>query len=546
MEMNDQVNVIIQSLDTHSAESVTEGLKAVKAIRSLTFEEKIALSRAFSDVFFHVHDASTSQLPKQAVRIERLIAQSGPEMFPFLLEEILHADTESAVFFGRSLAHSGVPALEYLLSKLDEHRNHDHDLINLLQTLALFAIPEVVETLPNILTIAQHHNHQVTAMGLYAAGRIVQKHKVNAFPEELRAHLFDAVFRFLSNPQVLVRKNAARTLGKMLRKGLLTREKENKLYKTFLAIAGRDEHNWDRAFIVRREAEDFLPYFCQSSLHVRQYSQSYKILAKRLLCTNTYHFTIEAPLIAKKIQGGQFLIIRPHILSERIPLSVCGWNRDQGSIDIVVSAVGKTTTQMNAMKVGDFFEDVVGPLGERSSLPNSIGTCVVIGGGYGTGAIIPTAKDMKALGNKVIGIVGARTQESLIMISELSRACDEVLITTNDGSSGLKGFVTDALSKVLEREKVIYVLAVGPVPMMKAVSEMTRALHIATYVSLNAIMVDGTGMCGACRVTVGGETKFACFHGPDFDGHKVDFENLTKRQKMFAKQEKIAFDNMHL
>lgn len=163
--MNDQVNVIIQSLDTHSAESVTEGLKAVKAIRSLTFEEKIALSRAFSDVFFHVHDASTSQLPKQAVRIERLIAQSGPEMFPFLLEEILHADTESAVFFGRSLARSGVPALEYLLSKLDEHRNHDHDLINLLQTLALFAIPEVVETLPNILTIAQHHNHQVTAMG---------------------------------------------------------------------------------------------------------------------------------------------------------------------------------------------------------------------------------------------------------------------------------------------------------------------------------------------------------------------------------------------
>jgi ferredoxin--NADP+ reductase len=546
METNDQVNAIIHSLDTHSAESVTQGLKAVKAIKVLTLEEKLTLTKAFSDVFSHVHYSNTTHLPKQAIRIERLIARCGPEMFPFLLKEILQADTESAVYFGKSLARSGVPALEFLIPKLEDS-DHDHDLINLLQTLSLFKIPEVVKALPVILATSQHHNHQVTAMGLYAAGRIVQKHRATAFSEELRSTLFDSVFRFLSNPQVLVRKNAARALGKMLRKGLLTTEKESKLYKAFLSIAGRDEHNnWDRAFIVRREAEDFLPYFCQSSLHVRQYSQSYKILSKRLLCANTYHFTIEAPLIAKKIQGGQFLIIRPHILSERIPLSVCGWNREQGSIDIVVSAVGKTTTQMNAMNKGDFFEDVVGPLGERSVLPDSKGTCVLIGGGYGTGAIIPTAKDMKSLGNKVIGIVGARTQESLIMIPELSQACDGVLITTNDGSAGLKGFVTDALVKVLEYEKVTYVLAVGPVPMMKAVSEMTRSLNIPTYVSLNAIMVDGTGMCGACRVTVGGETKFACFHGPDFDGHKVDFENLTKRQKMFAKQEKVAFDSMNI
>lgn len=547
METNDRVNIIIQSLDTHSAESVTQGLQAVKAIKDLTLEEKLALTKAFSEVFFHVHHSNTTSLPKQAVRIEKLIAKCGPEMFPFLLKEILEADTESAVYFGKSLARNGVPALDYILSKLDEHREHDHDLINLLQVLSLFKVPEVAKAVPAILTTAQHNNHQVTAMGLHAVGRIVQKHRPTAFSEELRLKMFDAVFRFLSNPHVLVRKNAARALGKMLRKGLLSGENESKLYKTFLAIAGRDEHhNWDRAFIVRREAEDFLPYFCQSSLHVRQYTQSYKILSKRLLCTNTYHFTIDAPLIAKKIEGGQFLIIRPHILSERIPLSVCGWNREQGSIEIVVSAVGKTTTQMNAMNKGDFFEDVVGPLGERSALPATTGTCVVIGGGYGTGAIIPTAKDMKGLGNKVIGIVGARTQESLILISELNQACDEVLITTNDGSTGLKGFVTDALSQVLAREKVIYVLAVGPVPMMKAVSEMTRSLNIPTYVSLNAIMVDGTGMCGACRVTVGGETKFACFHGPDFDGHKVDFENLTKRQKMFAKQEKLAFDSMNI
>lgn len=547
METNDRVNTIIQSLDTRSEESVRQALNAAKALSDLTTNEKLSLTKALSEVFFHVHHTGSSSMPKLAVMTEKFIAKFGVEMIPFLFKEILAADTETAVDFGKCLARNGVVGLEFILSKLDDYRDHDHDLINLIQVLSLFKIPEAAKAIPVILTAAQHNNHQVTSMGLHAIGRLVQKLRPTAFSEELRLKTFDAVFRYLSNPQVLVRKNAARALGKMLRKGLLSEENEQKLYKTFLAIAGRDEHhNWDRAFIVRREAEDFLPYFCQSSLHVRQYSQSYKILSKRLLCPNTYHFTIDAPLIAKKIEGGQFLIIRPHILSERIPLSVCGWDREKGSVNIVVSAVGKTTTQINAMEKGDFFEDVVGPLGERSVLPTSIGTCVVIGGGYGTGAIIPTAKDMKALGNKVIGIVGARNQESLIMIPELSQACDEVMITTNDGSTGLQGFVTDVLKQVIEREKVIDVLAVGPVPMMKAVSEMTRSLKIKTYVSLNAIMVDGTGMCGACRVTVGGETKFACFHGPDFDGHKVDFENLTKRQKMFAKQEKMAFANMNV
>ncbi len=547
METNDRVNNIIQSLDTRSAESVTQAINAAKVLDGLSTDEKLSLTKALSEVFFHVHHTTTSNMPRLAVNIEKLIGKFGPEMIPFLFTEILAADTETAVDFGKCLARNGVVGLDFILSKLDDYLDHDHDLINLIQVLSLFKIPEAAKAVPAILATTQHSNHQVTSMGLHSVGRLVQKLRPTYFSEEHRTKMFDAVFRFLANPQVLVRKNAARALGKMLRKGLLSKENEQKLYKTFLAIAGRDEHhNWDRAFIVRREAEDFLPYFCQSKLHVRQYSQSYKILSKRLLCPNTYHFSIDAPMIAKKIEGGQFLIIRPHILSERIPLSVCGWDREQGSVNIVVSAVGKTTTQINSMEKGDFFEDVVGPLGERSILPTSSGTCVVIGGGYGTGAIIPTAKDMKALGNKVIGIVGARNQESLIMTQELSQACDTVLITTNDGSAGLKGFVTDALSQVLEDEKVIYVLAVGPVPMMKAVSEMTRSLKINTYVSLNAIMVDGTGMCGACRVTVGGETKFACFHGPDFDGHKVDFENLTKRQKMFAKQEKMAFDNMNV
>jgi ferredoxin--NADP+ reductase len=196
------------------------------------------------------------------------------------------------------------------------------------------------------------------------------------------------------------------------------------------------------------------------------------------------------------------------------------------------------------MEPGDSFQDIVGPLGERSLLPTAVGTCVVIGGGYGTGAIIPTARDLKALGNKVIGIVGARNADTLIMVAALNHVCDEVSVTTNDGSQGLHGFVTDALQEILQREQVIHVLAIGPVPMMKAVSEMTRPATIPTYVSLNAVMVDGTGMCGACRVTVGGETKFACFHGPDFDGHKVDFDNLMKRQKMFVKEEKLALASM--
>lgn len=310
---------------------------------------------------------------------------------------------------------------------------------------------------------------------------------------------------------MIVRKNAAEALGRMLRKGNLDDEQKIKLLKAFLSISGRDDHhNWDRAFVVRRAAEEYLPYFHHTHKPSNKYSQSYKILSKELLAPHTYHFTIEAPLIARKIEAGQFIIVRPHILSERIPLSICGWNREKGTIDIVVFAVGKTTTQINLMQVGKSFQDVVGPLG-----------------------------------NRVIGIVGARNKENLIMVNELKSTCDEVIVTTNDGSEGMQGFVTNALQVVLDREPVNHVLAIGPVPMMKAVSDITKRTNIETFVSLNAIMVDGTGMCGACRVTVGNETKFACFHGPDFDGHQVDFENLMKRQKMFAKEEKTAFAVMN-
>lgn len=544
--MRDQVTQIIQHLDPRSVESMTRALDAIKEINDLNLEEKTALGKALCEVFYHAHHTGSTTMPKVAVRTEKRIAKFGPEMIPCIFEEMLDSDSESAVYFGKTLARNGLAGLEYLLTKLEEYKHQEPDLINIIQAVSYFKIPEATQAVPALLSLAQHHNHQITSMALYATGRLAQTLPHSAFSAELRLNMFNNTFGFLSSAQGLVRKNAARTLGKILRKGLLSTGQEKKVYNAFMTITGRDEqHNWDRAFIVRREAEDFLPYFHEACLSVRMYTQSYKIVSKRLLCQNTYHFTIDAPLIARKIEAGQFLIVRPHIFSERIPLSVCGWNRAHGTLDIIVSAVGKTTTEINAMNPGDPFQDVVGPLGERSFIPSATGTCVVIGGGYGTGAIIPTAIDLKKAGNKVIGIVGARNQENVIMVDELGKVCDELHITTNDGSMGVQGLVTDALIKVLERENIIYVLAVGPVPMMKAVSELTRDKSIPTYVSLNAIMVDGTGMCGACRVTVGGETKFACFHGPDFDGHKVDFENLMKRQKMFVKEEKLAFTRMN-
>ncbi|MGB4781113.1 sulfide/dihydroorotate dehydrogenase-like FAD/NAD-binding protein, partial [Candidatus Methylomirabilis sp.] len=194
---------------------------------------------------------------------------------------------------------------------------------------------------------------------------------------------------------------------------------------------------------------------------------------------------------------------------------------------------------------GDSIHDVVGPLGQRSHVAKYEGACVVLGGGYGTGAVIPTARDLRQLGNKVYGVVGARTKDLLILVDELKAVCDEVFVTTNDGSVGIQGFVTHALEKIMAREKVSMVLAVGPVPMMMAVAKITEGKGIEAWVSLNAIMVDGTGMCGACRVTVGGKTRFACYHGPDFNAHQVDFNELVKRQQMFVEQEKIAFEAMH-
>ncbi|MBI4667227.1 MAG: sulfide/dihydroorotate dehydrogenase-like FAD/NAD-binding protein [Nitrospinae bacterium] len=275
-----------------------------------------------------------------------------------------------------------------------------------------------------------------------------------------------------------------------------------------------------------------------------RYKQEFKILEKRELCPNTYYFKFSAPFLARKIEAGQFIIVRPNENSERMPLSIAGWDREQGYIEIIIMAAGRTSTEAVRKEVGDCFTDVVGPLGQRSHVAKYEGACVVLGGGYGTGAVIPTARELKKLGNRVYGVVGARSKDLLIMVDELRAACDEVFVTTNDGSAGIQGFVTHAMEKIMEKEKVSMALAVGPVPMMQAVTKMTEGKDVETWVSLNAIMVDGTGMCGACRVTVGGKTRFACYHGPDFLGHQVDFNELTKRQKMFVEKEKAALEAM--
>ena len=539
--MTDRVLQIVDNFDIGSVSSLANTLENIKQMQNLTFDEKIDLANLLSEVFFHSHHTGSTQMPKLAVHTERRLAKFGDDIIPYLYNQAIDSDCESASYFGQTLAKIGLPALEYILSSVSHLPNGDNRLVNVFQVLSYFTIQESITAIPVMLK-TDHANHQVVAMSFYSIGRIIQKIKSSWINESLRTEVFNILYSNLRHEQVLVRKNAARSLGKILRKGILTDEQKEKLHKAFLTISGRDEkHSWDRDFIVRREVEDFLPYFHQHKEGNGKYNQSYKILTKRYLAPNTFHFTIEAPWVAKKIEAGQFLIVRPHILSERIPLSIAGWNRESGTINIIVFAVGKTTSEINSMAEGEAFQDLVGPLGNRSEIPENLGTCVVIGGGYGTGAILPTAIEMKNSGHKVIGIVGARNFENLIMVNELNEICDEVLITTNDGSAGMQGLVTDALRLVLDREPIIHVLAIGPVPMMKAVSELTKPEKISTHVSLNAIMVDGTGMCGACRVTVGEETKFACFHGPDFNGHLVDFENLVKRQKMFVKQERIAY-----
>lgn len=267
-----------------------------------------------------------------------------------------------------------------------------------------------------------------------------------------------------------------------------------------------------------------------------------EIVFKEELCPKITMFKVYTPELVRKAKAGQFVILRAYDHSERIPMSIGHLDTENGLLTIVVMEVGMSSAEIVRMKVGECFKDVVGPLGLPTHIKN-YGTCVVIGGGVGIPPINPIARALRAAGNKVYGIIGARNKDLLILEDLMREAVDELLITTDDGSYGMKGFVTDALQKLIDDgQKINFVMAVGPVIMMKNIAKLTEKYDIETWVSLNPIMVDGTGMCGGCRVTVGGETKFACVDGPDFDGHKVDFEELTQRQRMYLPQEKEAYE----
>ena len=271
----------------------------------------------------------------------------------------------------------------------------------------------------------------------------------------------------------------------------------------------------------------------------------FKILAKKELSPNVYAMTIEAPRVARKAQPGQFIILRIDEEGERIPLTIADFDRERGTILLVFQTIGASTMELAAMNAGDSLLDFVGPLGQPSVIKKMEGTVVVVGGGIGVAPTYPIARAMKEAGNKVIAIMGAKTKDILIMEDMMKQVTDEILVTTDDGSRGIKGFVTYAVQALVDRgEKIAQITAIGPCIMMKSVADATRDLGIRTIVSLNPIMVDGTGMCGGCRVTVGGETKFACVDGPEFDGHQVDFKGLMSRQRMYRDLEAEEKDHV--
>lgn len=264
----------------------------------------------------------------------------------------------------------------------------------------------------------------------------------------------------------------------------------------------------------------------------------FPIVEARFLAPEVKLFRIAAPRIAKKRRAGQFVIVRLHQDGERIPLTIAGSAVD-GTITLIVQGVGKTTKLMNRLAAGDAILDVVGPLGQPSEV-ELFGTVAVLGGGVGTAIAYPTAVALQQAGNRVIGILGARTRDLVILEAEMGAVCDRLVVTTDDGSYGRQGLVTAALAEIAAAERIDRVLAIGPIPMMRAVAEVTRPLGIKTIVSLNSIMVDGTGMCGGCRVLVAGASKFACVDGPEFDAHEVDFAVLQQRNAMYREAEAEA------
>jgi ferredoxin--NADP+ reductase len=246
---------------------------------------------------------------------------------------------------------------------------------------------------------------------------------------------------------------------------------------------------------------------------------------------------IEAPLIARKAKPGQFVILKANEEGERIPLTMADTDPEKGTVTIIYMVVGKSTAIFRDLKVGDGYQDVIGPLGKGTHV-EKVGKVVCVGGGTGVAVLHPITRALKQIGNDVTCIIGSRTKDLLILEKEMGAASNDLRVCTDDGSYGHHGFVTDVMKEVLEEGDVKLVVAIGPVPMMKAVSNITREYNVSTMVSLNPIMVDGTGMCGGCRVTVGGKTKFACVDGPEFDGHQVDYDELMLRLQAYLEEEK--------
>ena len=266
----------------------------------------------------------------------------------------------------------------------------------------------------------------------------------------------------------------------------------------------------------------------------------YPIIRREVFSDTTFLWEVLAPDVARAAEPGHFVMLRLHEGGERIPLTVADYDRDKGTITMVIQALGKTTRAMrDNYKAGDDIIDFVGPLGMPQHI-SKVGHVVLVGGGLGVAPVYPQLRAFKEAGNRVTGIIGFRNHDLVFWEEQFARYCDNLIVCTDDGSYGKPGFVTAALQEVLQAEAPDLVVAIGPLPMMNACVETTRPFQVKTMVSLNAIMVDGTGMCGSCRVTVGPEIKFACVDGPDFDGHQVDFKELMLRQKRFKGEEEAA------
>lgn len=270
----------------------------------------------------------------------------------------------------------------------------------------------------------------------------------------------------------------------------------------------------------------------------------YKIISKTKLAPAITRFSVEAPEVAVSRKPGQFVVIRADEKSERVPLTIVDSDPEQGTIDLIIQDAGFSTHCLTCYEEGDAFQDVLGPLGRPTDIED-YGTVVCVGGGVGTAVLYPIAKGLKEAGNKVITINGARNKELVILEEELQKVSDELVITTDDGSYGIKGFGSTVLQKMIDEGKEIdFVVAIGPTMMMKAVAEVTRPYEIPTIVSLNAIMIDGTGMCGGCRVTVGDQVKFACVDGPEFDAHLVDFDEQIAKHHYYDHEQECMMEKV--